>query len=727
MPHSIKNRPIYFIILLFMGIALANPNDKKSISLNDIQSGTLVQKGEEPGQYYALPRLDTKVDLAIDGLVVSATVDQMFVNNSSEPIEAIYVFPLPDKAAVYDMVMIVNDRLIQSHVKEKKAAKKTYEKAKKAGKRASLTEQERPNIFTNSVANILPNDTLIIRLNYVDYLDYSGGVFTLRFPLVVGPRYIPGEFSISRKGSGRVHDTEEVLDASRITPPVMKKTGNTIAINVSLNTGMSLDRVWSPTHAIEINNTGKGSRDISFEKGKEVPNRDFVLSYSLKNKDKPNTALFTSKMGDDNYFMLMTVPPAKGTKKVMPKEVIYILDISGSMQGVSIRQAKEALYQAIYNLNEGFENKGDYFNIIVFNNYFKSLYDKPVAATQNTKKEAISFIFNLKAEGSTEALPALLYGMNQAGTSEGVPTIFFITDGDVGNETALIRNIHYSLGNTRLFSIGIGAVPNSHLLRKVSKYGRGTYTFINSVSEVEAKIEALLEKIDNPVLTDLEFEYAGNPDLYPNPIQDLYHDEPLILFGKVHQPPSREHATLKGNMSDGPVQFPLTLDWSHAASSPAIPTLWARSKISGLMDEYHLGDKSKKDEILDLAVNHHILTKFTSFVAVEQQIVNPLSELLTVAVPTDLPHGWVYDAVFGSPKSAPTATYASNGRSNNRFANMIKPVSYTANGSASYRPQPISTMTLPQTGTRYPLIFLIGLIFLVLGFGTHIFMKRVHH
>ena len=727
MPHSIKNRPIYFIILLFMGIALANPNDKKSISLKDIQTGTLVQKGEEPGQYYELPRLDTKVDLAIDGLVVSATVDQMFVNNSSEPIEAIYVFPLPDKAAVYDMVMIVNDRLIQSHVKERKAAKKTYEKAKKAGKRASLTEQERPNIFTNSVANILPNDTLVIRLNYVDYLDYSAGVFTLRFPMVVGPRYTPGEFSISRKGSGRVHDTEEVLDASRITPPVMKKTGNTISVNVSLNTGMSLDRVWSPTHAIEINNTGKGTRDISFDKGKEVPNRDFVLSYSLKNKDHPNTALFTSKMGDDNYFMLMTVPPAKGTKKVMPKEVIYILDISGSMGGTSILQAKKALYQAIYNLNEGFGNKGDYFNIIVFNNNFKSLFDKPVAATQNTKKEAISFIFNLNAEGSTEALPALLFGMNQAGTSEGVPTIFFITDGDVGNETALIRNIHYSLGNTRLFSIGIGAVPNSYLLRKVSKYGRGTYTFINSVSEVESKIETLLEKVDNPILTDLAFEYEGNPDLYPNPIQDLYHDEPLILFGKVHQPSSREHATLKGNMSDGPVQFPLTLDWSHAASSPAIPTLWARSKISDLMDEYHLGDKSKKDEILDLAVNHHILTKFTSFVAVEQQIVNPLSELLTVAVPTDLPHGWVYDAVFGSPKSAPTATYASNGRSNNRFANMIKPVSYTANGSASLKSQPISTMTLPQTGTRYPLIFLIGLIFLVLGFGTHLFMKRMDH
>ena len=727
MPHRIKNRPIYFIILLFMGIALANPNDKKSISLNDIQSGTLVQKGEEPGQYYELPRLDTKVDLAIDGLVVSATVDQMFVNNSSEPIEAIYVFPLPDKAAVYDMVMIVNDRLIQSHVKERKAAKKTYEKAKKAGKRASLTEQERPNIFTNSVANILPNDTLIIRLNYVDYLDYSAGVFTLRFPMVVGPRYTPGEFSISRKGSGRVHDTEEVLDASRITPPVMKKTGNTISVNVSLNTGMSLDRVWSPTHAIEINNTGKGTRDISFDKGKEVPNRDFVLSYSLKNKDHPNTALFTSKMGDDNYFMLMTVPPAKGTKKVMPKEVIYILDISGSMGGASILQAKKALYQAIYNLNEGFGNKGDYFNIIVFNNNFKSLFDKPVAATQNTKKEAISFIFNLNAEGSTEALPALLFGMNQAGTSEGVPTIFFITDGDVGNETALIRNIHYSLGNTRLFSIGIGAVPNSYLLRKVSKYGRGTYTFINSVSEVESKIETLLEKVDNPILTDLAFEYEGNPDLYPNPIQDLYHDEPLILFGKVHQPSSREHATLKGNMSDGPVQFPLTLDWSHAASSPAIPTLWARSKISDLMDEYHLGDKSKKVEILDLAVNHHILTKFTSFVAVEQQIVNPLSELLTLAVPTDLPHGWVYDAVFGSPKSAPTATYASNGRSNNRFANMIKPVSYTANGSASLKSQPLASMTLPQTGTRYPLIFLIGLIFLVLGFGTHLFMKRMDH
>ena len=678
------------ISLIFITAVFPKPGDKKLVSFNAIHTGTLLQKSDDPDKFYELPRLDTNIGLKVDGMVVSATVDQMFVNNSSAPIEAIYVFPLPDKAAVYDIQMLVNDRLIQSHIQEKKAAKQTYEKAKSEGKRASLTEQERPNVFTNSVANILPGDTIIIRLKYVDYLEYSDGIFNLRFPMVVGPRYIPGNHPIGYNGKGWAFDTEQVLDGSRITPPVLEKTGNKISLKVDLNAGLELGEVWSPTHTLDIKNRGLGSRIIFLNKKHEVPNRDFVLSFRLLNADSANTALFTSRAGDDRYFMLMTVPPNEGEYERLPKEVIYILDISGSMSGVSIRQAKKAISQAIRALNSD-----DYFNVIAFNDEYDSIFPGPLPATIKSKDKALRYIAYLDAQGGTEAQSALLAGMRQSGVSNAISMIFFITDGDVGNEDALIQNVNYSLNDARLFCIGIGSAPNSYLLRKVSKYGRGTFTYINSIEDVDQKIEGLLERIEKPILTDLEFFLKDDHDIYPNPIQDLYHDEPLVLFGRIHHTPSREHATLKGKMSDGTVEFPLSLDWGQASSAPAIPTLWARAKISELMDEYHLGNKTKKNEIIDLAIEHHLMTKFTSFVSVENQIVNPRSDLLAVAIPTDLPHGWNYDAIFGSPKIIP-ATFATNGNNGVQLASA-------------------RTITLPQTGTNYPLIFLLGLLLLVIG------------
>lgn len=708
------------LLLVFITTAFANPNDKKPVKINEINTGTLLQKGDEPGNFYELPRLDTNVKLKIDGIVVSATVDQMFLNNSNKPIEAVYVFPLPDKAAVYDMQMQVNDRFIQSVVKERKEAKKAYERAKSEGKRASLTEQERPNVFTNSVANILPGDTIVVRLRFVDYLEYSSGEFKLRFPMVVGPRYIPGEHAVDFSGNGWSFDTEEVLDGSRITPPVRKKTGNTISLKVDLNAGFALGKVWSPTHSLNINNRGTGLRTITFDKKKEVPNRDFVLSFSLLNPDKPNSALFTSKVGNDKYFMSMTIPPVEGSYTPLPKEVIYILDISGSMEGESIRQAKQAISQAIRGLGSE-----DYFNVIIFNDYYSPFFEKPMAATQKMKNKAFEYIIRIEANGGTEALPALLFGMKQIGVSNAFPMIFFITDGVVGNEEAIIRNVNYSIGDTRLFSIGIGSAPNSYLLRKISKYGRGSFTYINSVEDVDQKIETLLKKIDLPVLSDLQFSYGGAHDLYPNPIQDLYHDEPLILFGKVHYSSSMEHATLKGNMSDGPVEFPLTLDWSHANTSPAIPTLWARSKITGLMDEYQLGDNSKRKEIIDLAVDHHILTKFTSFLAIENRVVNPMSELISLAIPTDLPHGWDYDAVFGPPSGGVLpVTYASRSGGGGPYASMPKPASYKPGASTSSDPQTFATISLPQTGTKFPLFILIGFTFITVGVIVIFLLKR---
>jgi hypothetical protein len=273
-----------WIFLIQFTFCLAD-SQSPLFKLNDVETGMLLVADDRKGYYYEIPKLKTDVKIKIDGMIASATVDQMFTNDGDIPIEAIYVFPLPEEAAVYEMQMLVGNRLIESEVKEKAEAKKIYTKAKKEGKRASLAEQQRPNIFTNSVANIMPGDTLIVRLKYVDYVRYDNGIFSLRFPSVVGPRYIPGEIVTGYSGSGWSYDTDQVEDASRITPPILPpgaETVNSVSLTVELNAGLEIESVQSITHAVDLEKTGTGRRIISLSKGVDIPNRDFMLEYSIK-------------------------------------------------------------------------------------------------------------------------------------------------------------------------------------------------------------------------------------------------------------------------------------------------------------------------------------------------------------------------------------------------------------------------------------------------------------
>lgn len=677
--------------VLLSTIGSADTQKPKFKLTGDLAAGMLVVKDDTPGYYREIPKLDTDVNIRIDGMAVTATIDQVYTNTSSKPIEAIYVFPLPETAAINDMQIIIGDRYIQSVVKERAEAKKTYEKAKKDGKRAALTEQERPNIFTNSIANILPGDTIIVRLKYVDVVQYKHGRFTFRFPTVVGPRFISGNSVTGYSGKGWSFDTDLVPDASRITPPVLpenKRTGNNITFTIELNPGLETDQIESPSHSIDITDTVKGEKRITLLNTSDIPNRDFILNYTAKTGNVPEAALFSAKKGDENYFMLMTVPPNVAEPDILPKEIIFLMDISGSMDGESIRQAKQGLKTAISILN-----KEDYFNIITFNDNWNYFEPYPILATGYNKIRANNFISKQDASGGTVALPAIEAGYHMAGRHDVVSMIFFLTDGDVGNEDELLRTIKY--GSTeqkiRFFPVGIGSAPNSYLLRKASEYGKGAFTYISSTDMVETKMTELFMSVNQPILTEVSLFINGDNDIYPKHIPDLFQGHPLVIFGKLKDDVTS--VTLSGKTSQGFVSVDLPLDLENAAVEPAIPTLWARKKISGMMDSYRLGDKSVKQDVIDIAIEHSLLTKFTSFVAVEDKIANYTKELATIAIPTDLPKGWRHNAVFNKMKHKGLVMANNTNLSNSK----------------------IQLVSLPQTATSYPLQFIIGLVLILIS------------
>ena len=704
---------IYFISILFLLSFLfsydtSNGDDvfpsHPEVTLDDIKEGTLLSESETEGYYNILPNLHTNVHIDVSGMVSNTTVDQIFTNNSVEPIEAVYVFPLPPNAAVNNMTMIINDRLIQGTIKEKIEAEKIYKKAKEEGKRASLTVQERPNIFTNSVSNIMPGDTVIVRINYVNEIKYEKGMFSFRHPMVVAPRYITGNTVTGYSGTGWAFDTDIVPDASRITPPVLKsdeRSKNSISLSVNLDIGLDVERIESPSHNIKINKKIEGLYDIELDKKKNIPNKDFVLEYTVKRGAEPKAALFVNSVNDENYFMLMAMPPNENFNQEtnIPKDMIFVIDVSGSMTGASIEQAKNSLIYAINNLKET-----DGFNVVPFSSGFTSLNPTIMAANAKNKKLAIEYIKTLHADGGTEAAPPLEFAMNINSNENKLKLIVFITDGSLGHEQHVINLVKNNLGNSRLFSIGIGSAPNSHLLEKISREGRGTFTYISNISQVSSKVEKLFKKIEMPVLSNINFKLDGKSEIYPNPIPDLFLDEPLIVFGKVDSL-AQLSAEFSGKNGNGYFKIDLPLDLTRSQSNLSIGAIWARKKIAGYMDEWHLGDKSVKQKIIDIALDHNLVSKFTSFVAVEHKIVNPSDIAQMVPIPINLPEGWDYNAIFGGP-----ADIANNPQHKKiQKPDPQKMQAPSQKSKVQNQQNRITRILLPGTATDMPTYFAFGL------------------
>ena len=612
------------------------------------------------------PQLRTDVEIGVSGMLVRVSVVQRFTNPSSEWVEGVYVFPLPAEAAVDRLRMRYGGRLIEGEIQERQQARRQYEQARAAGHGASLLDQQRANVFTTSVANIPPGEMVQVEIEYQQQARWQGRGYSLRFPMVVAPRYIPGVPLRSERSAagaqGWAVNTDQVADAGEITPPVVAGAGpdlNPVSIRVELDAGLALADIDSPYHAISIEQVAAGRYRLALRDGPVPADRDFVLRWYPALGAEPAAALFSQQWRDAHYGLLMLMPPhAADNRQAVPRELILVVDTSGSMHGDSIAQARAALELALQQLRPG-----DRFNVIQFNDRPHSLFEHAVTADPEHLRRARAYVRTLRAEGGTEMLPAMRHALRDQPRDGLLRQVVFLTDGAIGNEQALFDTIAERLGDSRLFTIGIGSAPNALFMRKAARFGRGTFAYIGSTQDVQVQMARLFQQLSAPVLTDVRLRWEtvdGRPvdAQAPQRIPDLYADEPLVVAVRAPTPLSR--ARVSGMLGTRP--WTHTADLGGGATSDSVHVLWARRMIDDWLARLSLGGNARavRDAVSQLALEHHLVSRYTSLVAVDRTPSRPLEQgLQSAGVPTRLPAGWSATAVFGRlPGTAtPAALY----------------------------------------------------------------------
>ena len=630
--------------LLFLSLLFLAALEAGETSASEPLHGLLLkQRGLTAAQ--PAPLLETDVEIRVTGHVARAKVTQRFLNPHADWYEGTYVFPLPQNAAVDRLRMKIGERIVEGEVREKDSARRTYAEAKAEGRRAALLEQERPNIFTSSVANIAPGEEIRVEIEYHQTLRYDQGRYSLRFPMVVGPRYMPAGM--------------DPLDAARITPAVLRPDENAaihnpVNLRVEIQAGVPIAALQSPSHALDTGGCG-ASGCHAVLRGPVPANKDFVLDWTLAPGAVPAAALISEEKDARHYGLVMVVPPALERRSAaIPREAVFIIDTSGSMQGASIAQAREALELAIRRLAAT-----DRFNVIEFNSYARSLYAEARPATPDNVAAAVRWVRDLRAQGGTEMAKALDLALDGRETPGRIRQIVFLTDGAVGNEDPLLRMIRERLGDSRLFTVGIGSAPNSHFMTKAAQFGAGSFTYIGRIEEVKQKMDALFEKLESPVLKGVRIDWGGAEALeaWPKVIPDLYAGEPvMVLFSAARLDREITVSALAGG-SPWEARVPLTA----ANGERALSGLWARERIGALMDELRSGaaEPEIRAAVLKLALEHQLVSRYTSLVAVDKTPARSAeAELKSAALATNLPEGWTYEGVFGElPRGATGLRY----------------------------------------------------------------------
>lgn len=644
---------IILILISIVQTATANTG----VEMEMVGQGTLFYKSAHDDQMRTAPMLKTDIELKVTGFINRAHITQTFRNGSRDWVEGVYVFPLPENAAVDHMRIRIGDRIIEGQIKERAEAKKTYELAKSQGKRASLLEQERPNMFTTSVANIGPLEEVNIEIEFQQIVRYDQGQFRLRFPMAITPRYIPGTGRETTPSSinSTSTATDQVIDADRITPIVsIDKKVNPVSLSIELDAGFPVDTVESSYHSIDKTIHDEGHYTINLTDGVTPADRDFELIWKPVSGNAPRAAMFKETVGDQHYYLVMMLPPsnAEDNNISMAKEVIYVIDTSGSMGGVSIRQARKALLLALNRLRPQ-----DSFNIIQFNSTTDKLFTRSQTANIHNIAQAQNYVTNLEAQGGTEMMSAMRAALSIDEDTQQLRQVIFLTDGAIGNEDALFEYIRHHLGSTRLFTVGIGSAPNSHFMTKSAQFGRGTFTSIGDVNEVSSKMQALFAKLDTPIMRDLAVvQHFDEFEMWPQTLPDLYSEEPLVFTARSQYDSGEVLLHGKRNAEEWQARFHL----QSASVGVGIGKLWARNKIDAYMDSLHDGaDKdSVRNAVLNLSLTHHLVSKYASLVAVDVTPVRPKDAILkSEAVPGNLPHGQEANKIFGLQAKTGTEQY----------------------------------------------------------------------
>ncbi|MEM9178461.1 MAG: marine proteobacterial sortase target protein [Pseudomonadota bacterium] len=705
---TLRLLPILSILVTAPSLALAQ-GEPRMVTPNEQTSGTLLLETDTVGKYISAPSLITDVDIDISGPIARTKVTQRFENTSDAWVEGIYVFPLPDESAVDTLRMQIGDRFIEGQIKERQQARKIYEAAKAEGRKASLMEQERANIFTNSVANIGPGETVVVQIEYQETIRIDDGRFSLRFPMVVAPRYNPTAkvltASIDETSGWAISDP--VPDRDRITPPYHNPdyvVTNPVRLTVDIEAGFPLGTLTSSYHEMQTIRDGEENATLTLKDESVPANRDFELVWSPRSEESPRAALFSETIQGEDFYLLMITPPDPDLATAIPaRDITFVIDTSGSMGGASIRQARQSLSLAVARLNET-----DVFNIIEFDNSTRTLFNAPRPATAQHKRIAVNWIEGLKASGGTQMLPALETALRDSHEETGrLKQVIFLTDGAIGNEQDLFDTIAARRGEARIFTVGIGSAPNSFFMSRAAELGRGTFTHIGSVTDVAERMNALFNKLETPAITDLALSWPKGAaiDTSYTLIPDVYQGETLSIAARSDT--GSGDVVLTGTSGTQPWEVTLKLD--QASPRTGVSKLWARKKIAAL--ELDRARRSSARETLDaailkIALDHSLISRLTSLVAVDVTPSRPDGDRLVARdVPLNFPEGWDFEKVFGEDgafnmEAAPEPVVVAPKRA-------AKPTDAS--------PVVVEEVLLPRTATLSDLKLILGLLLILLS------------
>ena len=621
----------------------------KRLAAPEVAPGDLAIVDGQGRPVGACPLKHTAVSMDVAGFVSRVTVKQQFQNPSRTPIEAVYTFPLPADAAVDDMQMTLGDRTISGRIKRKEEARKIYEAARSAGQTASLLDQERPNIFTQSVANVMPGQSVTITLSYSNLLKYDDGAYELTFPMVVGPRNTSQPSYDGAPGNPPVQ-----TDGDKISPPITPRgtrAGHDISLSVKLDAGLPLQEIKSQLHEVIVDRDGPNRARIRLRDENSIPNKDFILRYKVGGEQMQTGVLAHSEGNGSGYFTLILQPPAAPTKQdVAPKEMVFVIDQTGSQNGEPIKKAKETMKYCLENLNPG-----DTFQLIGFNTQIFPCFEGPVPLTEATMKQALAFLEPIQGNGGTDILKSVDYALKIPADPKRLRMICYMTDGYVGNDMQVLDHVRKNRGQARMFVFGIGNSVNRFLIDGMAREGRGAAEIVDLKMPGEQAASRFYARVHKPILLDpkVEFGNLAVEDVYPKAIPDVFSSGPIILKGRYKGAPVGD-VTVSGILRGQPwsqkvhVSFPAV-----QKENAALPTLWAREKLEDLQSQDWMGAQSGNpdakitDQIINLALDYRLMSQYTSFVAVEDKVVNVGGKQRRVDVPVEMPEGVSYEGIFG--------------------------------------------------------------------------------
>ncbi len=632
------------LTVLTLFIFLAVSADAPAFSENELGGSV---KATVNGKSIHFPALSTDIQAEVRGDLATVTVTQTFANPTAVPLNATYLFPLNKDAAVHAMTMEVGDEIIQAEIHRIEEAQKKFDQAKRQGKAASLLTQHRPNMFTQHIANLMPGLPIKITLVYDQTVPRVDGNYELVVPLIVGPRYQPANsgkaplltdnnvtvgvkkvMAQSNFNQWQIEKLPEYPDVSGLTiPDTISK--DRVSIHINLEAGAAIANAYSRTHKINV--TGEDTKkSIALAEGKTIDNRDFVLRYRLagKNTQPAFLAYHDAKQG---YFSLLIEPPAAPkSKDISAREMVFVLDTSGSMHGMPIEASKVFMRHALNNLRSE-----DYFRIIRFSNNASEFTSGAVRATPNNINRGLDYVDSLNANGGTEIPNAIRQAFSVAQPEGTLRIVVFLTDGYIGNESEVLRLISSSIGKARIYAFGVGSSVNRFLLAEMGKKGRGFARFMDPTENPEEVAVELAGKLESPVLTDINIDWGALKvsEVTPAVIPDLFAGDSIRILGKIEG--SGTHTVqvkgrVKGGQASLPVQASLPDGTGEAVPSP-IPQIWARSQIADHMGQINtpdalktslLSDDELKQKVILLGLKHSLATRWTSFVAVSRSIVN---------------------------------------------------------------------------------------------------------